>query len=232
MSATEDLFERWAPQYDAWFDSADGQPLFESEVSCIRRVLPTKCRPWLEVGVGTGRFAQALGVEVGIDPAARPLSLAAGRGVTVVQACGEALPFACSQFEVALVVVTLCFAPQPLPLLQESARVLTDDGRVVLGLVLADRPWGHHYARLGEAGHRFYSRARFYTMEEVRQLAAEAGLTIAAAACTLSQQPQRPPFVVEDPRDGLDPRASFVAVSLAKVGAQGSRKTRPAGCPA
>jgi SAM-dependent methyltransferase len=226
---TEGLFHALAAEYDAWFESAEGRPLFESEVRCIRQVLPEECRPWLEVGVGTGRFAQALGVDVGIDPAARALSMAAARGIRVVQARGEALPFAPSQFGVVLVVVTLCFAPMPLALMQESTRVLTDEGRVVLGLVLADSPWGRHYARLGETGHRFYSRARFYTMEEVRQLTAQAGLQTAEACCSLFQEPGAAPFVVEDPREGLDPRAGFVAVSFTKAGAEGSRKRRPTG---
>jgi SAM-dependent methyltransferase len=217
---TEGLFDALAAEYDAWFESAQGQPLFESEVRCIRRLLPDERRPWLEVGVGTGRFAQALDVDVGIDPAARVLSMAAARGVTVVQARGEALPFASSRFGVVLVVVTLCFAPLPLALLQESRRVLIDEGRVVLGLVLADSPWGRHYARLGESGHRFYSRARFYTMEEVRELAAQAGLRTAEACCSLFQSPGAAPLVVEDPREGLDPQAGFVAVSLAKAGSR------------
>jgi SAM-dependent methyltransferase len=217
MLPTESLFDTLARQYDAWFESAEGRALFESEVRCLRHVLPAKRRPWLEVGVGTGRFAQALDVDVGIDPAARALSMAAARGVTAVQARGEALPFASSRFEIVLVVVTLCFAPEPRPLLQESVRVLRDDGRVVLGLVLADSPWGRHYARLGATGHRFYSRARFYTMAEVHRLAAEAGLTAVEACCTLFQTPKGVPSVVEDPREGWDPRASFVAMSLAKV---------------
>jgi len=214
---TEGLFDTLAAEYDAWFESAEGRPLFESEVRCLHRVLPGERRPWLEVGVGTGRFAQALGVDLGIDPAARALTMASARGIRVVQARGEALPFASSRFGVVLVVVTLCFAPLPLALMRESRRVLADGGQVVLGLVVADSPWGRHYARLGAMGHRFYSRARFYTMAEVRRLAAEAGLTAAEACCTLLQRPGAAPFVVEDPHEGWDPRASFVALSLAKA---------------
>jgi hypothetical protein len=111
----------------------------------------------------------------------------------------------------------------PLALLHECRRVLTDNGRVVLGLVLAESPWGRHYARLATTGHRFYARARFYTLEEVRQLASEAGLRIAETCCTLFQSPEATSFTVEDPDEGLDPRAGFVAVALAKSGGPGPR---------
>jgi len=31
-------------------------------------MLPNLPGPWLEIGIGSGRFAQALGIETGIDP--------------------------------------------------------------------------------------------------------------------------------------------------------------------
>ena len=86
------VFGEHAERYDAWFESARGRTLFESEVRCLRRLSNGLPRPWLEVGVGTGRFAQALGVDVGVDPALRALRLAAQRGVQVVTALGEAIP--------------------------------------------------------------------------------------------------------------------------------------------
>jgi ubiquinone/menaquinone biosynthesis C-methylase UbiE len=223
---TEGLFDRLASQYDAWFDSAEGKPLFESEIRCIGPLLVAQPRPWLDVGTGTGRFAQALGVDVGIDPARGALAMTATRGVRVVQARGEALPFASSQFGAVLVVVTLCFAPMPQALLRECERVLADDGRILLGLVLGGSPWGRFYIQLAEAGHPFYSRARFYTVEEVRQLALRAGLTIVDAYSTLFQPPGAGSFMVEEPCRGMSPEAGFVAISLARSRPQASRRTR------
>ena len=219
MLPTEDLFERFASDYDGWFESLQGQPLFESELRCVQALLSDEPRPWLEIGVGTGRFARALGVEMGVDPATKALELAAAREVTVLPARGEALPFADGQFGVVLCIVTLCFAPEPLGLLKEAARVVRPDGQVVLGLVLADSPWGRHYVRLGENGHRFYSRARLYTLEEVRGLVADAGLTFGQTACTLFQPPEATSFTVEEPREGLDPAAGFVAIGLRRADA-------------
>lgn len=51
-----DVFEREAARYDAWFDSEDGRMLFSSELLGLRQLSEVLPRPWLEVGVGTGRL--------------------------------------------------------------------------------------------------------------------------------------------------------------------------------
>ena len=216
LQPTEDLFDRMTAEYDAWFDSPEGRGVFASEVRCISPLLVDRPRPWLDVGVGPGRFAQALGADVGIDPAGGAVRVAATRGVSVVQGRGEALPFPESQFEVVLVVVTLCFAPSPLALLRECSRVLTSKGRIILGLVLADCPWGRFYQDLAKAGHRFYSRARFYSMQDVRQLASGSGLAVSGGYSTLFQPPGTGPVDVEEPVEGISREAGFVAICLTK----------------
>jgi hypothetical protein len=70
MSAAVSAFDLEAERYDAWFDTPDGRILFENKLASIRLLWRDKFRPAPEVGAGTGRFAQALGVESGIDPAA------------------------------------------------------------------------------------------------------------------------------------------------------------------
>jgi len=76
---TAGLFERLAAGYDAWYDGPAGPAVFPSEVACLRPLLRGLPRPWAEVGVGSGRFAAALGVDAGLDPAAMPLALARSR---------------------------------------------------------------------------------------------------------------------------------------------------------
>ena len=70
MNKSNDInpFDENAEHYDVWFDTQRGRSVFESETLCLRPLASGVFRPWLEVGVGTGRFAQALGVEHGIDP--------------------------------------------------------------------------------------------------------------------------------------------------------------------
>ena len=205
------VFQRHAARYDAWFESDRGRALFASEVRCLRRLSNGLPRPWLEVGVGTGRFAQALAVDVGADPALRALSLAAQRGVQVVAALGEALPFPDHAFGTVLVIVTICFADDPEGLLREARRV-TSEGGVVLGIVPAASSWGRFYAAKGRRGHLFYSRARFFSLEDLDDLARRAGLRLEGTASTLLQEPEGQSLRVEAPQSGIAPGAGFVAL--------------------
>lgn len=186
-----------------------GRVVFSAEIGCLAPLLSGLPRPRLEVGVGSGRFAQALDVAYGLDPARTPLLLAAGRGVRVVQAVGERMPFREGSFGVVLVVVTLCFADDPEALLIEARRVLREGGGVVLGDVLAEGPWGRHYRRKGAEGHPFYSAARFLTRAEALDALRRAGLRLVRARSTLRQPPSVEP-VPEPAVEGEDPEAGFV----------------------
>lgn len=80
-------FDAIADSYDAWYDSLDGRTIFEAELACLR-LLVGHCRGrWLEVGVGSGRFASMLGVAAGIDPSARMRETASE--LTAAVLCGR-----------------------------------------------------------------------------------------------------------------------------------------------
>ncbi|SRR5579875_229846 len=206
--STAKLFDRLAGRYDAWYEGPAGAVVFPAEVACLRPLLAGLPRPWAEVGVGSGRFAQALGVDVGLDPAAVPLALARSRGVAVVRGVGERLPFRSGALGAVLIVVTVCFADDPAALLAEARRVIRDDGAVVLGEVFADSAWGRFYQRKGAAGHPFYSAARFLTRDRTLAAVNAAGLRVRAARSVLRQRPGDAP-VPEAARDGEDPAAGF-----------------------
>lgn len=147
--------------------------------------MPPGPGPRLEVGVGSGRFAAALGLEVGLDPARAPLRLAARRAVAVVQGAGEQLPFGDGTFAGVVFVVTLCFAD-------------------------LDSAWGRRYEAQGRAGHPFYGGARFLTLAEHRRMFTGAGFTITGAYSTLTQVPSDEPMW-EQAHEGAVPGAGFVA---------------------
>ena len=60
-----ETFDTHTLQYDAWFERH--RAAYESEVAALR-ALATGGDRWLEVGVGTGRFAVPLGVGYGVEP--------------------------------------------------------------------------------------------------------------------------------------------------------------------
>jgi SAM-dependent methyltransferase len=205
------VFEELAGRYDAWYAGARGRLLFDLELACLRPLLVPGRGPRLEVGVGSGRFAAAIGIEAGVDPAAAPLHFATGRGVAAVQGTGERLPFCDDSFSAVMLVVTLCFADDPAALLGEARRVLVPSGHLVAGIVPLDSAWGRRYEAQGRAGHPFYRNARFLTLAEHRDMLAEAGFTITGARSILTQAPGDEP-VEEEPLEGALPGAGFVAL--------------------
>lgn len=178
-----------AKKYDAWYDSARGRLIFDAELRCLRRLVTDAFRPWLEIGVGTGRFAQALGVEEGIDPSPEMLQFAAERGVETRLGVGEDLPYPDASFGGVLMVSALCFVQDASAVLHEAARVLRPDGRLVIGTIPAESLWGKAYAERGRAGHPMYSKARFLRAEETIALVKSAGFEKRAVYSTLMQGP-------------------------------------------
>jgi len=205
-----DPFDELAERYDAWFDE-EGKVIFQIELAALRSASEGLPKPWLEVGVGSGRFAQALGIDVGIDPAKRLLAMARRRGVHVVQGYGERLPFATGSFRTIFLIVTLCFVADPRPVLRECYRVLDKGGRLVTGFVPRESPWGKRYLEKGQLGHPFYSHAKFYNIEETQELLEGAGFRLERCISTLFQSPGRV-VELENPREGCDRRAGFVAL--------------------
>lgn len=68
MKSVTEAFTAYAADYDRWVDAPEGKALFETEVEAVRLLTEGMKKPFLEVGVGTGRFARAFGIEFGIDP--------------------------------------------------------------------------------------------------------------------------------------------------------------------
>ena len=128
-------FDIEANSYDEWFDSPTGRAIFSQELACLRELIGKAEGRWLEVGVGTGRFAQALGIREGIDPSLAALSYASNRGIRTQLGYAENLPYSQNSFDGILMVVTLCFLADPVKAFDQCRRVLKDEGRLIVGLV-------------------------------------------------------------------------------------------------
>ena len=209
------VFDSLASDYDAWFEK-EGRLIFASEVEALRQVLPLLPEPWIEVGVGSGRFAKALGTDIGLDPSSKLLEMARYRGVDVFLGSGEAMPFKDGVFGTIFFVVTLCFVDSPRRILGEAARLLRCGGKVVLGMVLRDSPWGQLYRREKQRGHRFYRHATFYSYAEVDMLLKQAGFSIEQITSTLFQSPGEVNHI-ELPQQGFSTDAGFTVILAAKT---------------
>ncbi len=213
----QQVFDEYAERYDAWYDSAMGRALLSTEVKCIRHLVESFPRPYLDVGVGTGRFAQALGIEYGLDPSVRALQGARRRSIKAVLAVGEEIPFKDACFGAALMAFTLCFVTNPGRVMQEIRRVLVPAGGLVLGLLPKGTPWADFYAQRGVEGHPLYRTAHFYTREEVEALLSQAGFRVGAYRSTLFQKPGLETYREERPVDGYIPGAGFVGIAAVRA---------------
>jgi SAM-dependent methyltransferase len=211
-------FDPIAESYDRWYDSAEGRIIFKAELSCLRMLCGSCPGRWLEVGVGTGRFASSLGVGEGIDPSPRMLEIAAKRGIVTYEGRAEALPFPDGTFSGVLLAVALCFIDKAEQALRECHRVLTPNGQLLLGDIPADSSWGRAYTKKGSEGRSIYSRAKFHTFWEMLSLAERAGFALRQAAGTLFWEPgatsEHEPLIMT----GIVREAGFLGLLFTKEG--------------
>jgi SAM-dependent methyltransferase len=151
-------FETDAERYDSWYERY--RPAYESELAAIRELLPAAGRG-VEVGVGTGRFAQPLGIGTGVEPSRAMARLARRRGVELLIGYAEKLPWEEASFDYVLMVTTLCFLDDPVAALAEIHRVLRPGGHLLIGFIDRTTPLGREYQRRKEEEGPFrYARLR------------------------------------------------------------------------
>jgi ubiquinone/menaquinone biosynthesis C-methylase UbiE len=154
-------FETHHRRYEAWFEKHEAAYL--SELLALRPFVPWQGKG-IEIGVGSGRFAAPLGVQVGADPSPAMLSHAAARGIKGVEGVAEHLPFADNNFDHALVVTTIYFVDSPVAMLAEARRVLKPGGRLVIGFIDRESALGQDYlAHQDESV--FYCEATVYSID-------------------------------------------------------------------
>ncbi len=207
------VFHERAEEYDSWYDNS---LLFAIEKTAIQSLNISFSQPALEVGIGPGRFAEALQIPLGIDPALAPLLLAKKRGINTCQAIAEEMPLATSSLGAIFLLFTLCFLESPARFLQECRRVLQPDAPLIIGFVPAGSAWGQNLRKKKDAGHPFYQAARFSTGAQVQQLLSENGFHICESVSTLYQSPEEL-AEVEEARPGLDEEAGFVVIAARRA---------------
>lgn len=204
-------FENHAEEYDLWYHR--NKEILASELRLVESLGLTGLG--LDVGVGSGIFANASRASVGVDPAANMLKIARRRGVDVIRAVGEHLPFRDGSFDFVITTVTLCFLERPLDVLEECKRVLRSEGCMAVCIVPRDSDWGRLYEKKRGEGHRFYKFAKLYECKEVESMLTKVGFRILEVRSTLSYPPGASPRV-EEPREGFRGEG-FVCIKALKA---------------
>jgi ubiquinone/menaquinone biosynthesis C-methylase UbiE len=168
----ESVFDSHVDSYEQWYNDHKGA--YESELEAIReqfQKLPENLHG-IEVGVGTGRFAQPLGIKEGVEPSVPMADKAIKRGIEVIEGVAEHLPYRDLQFDFVL-FVTICHLKSIKDALAETNRVLKPHGTVIIGFLDKDQKIAQEYL---EKRHRstFYGKANFYSVEQIQKYLKEA----------------------------------------------------------
>jgi len=215
LQELENPFDSLASDYDKWFEG-EGKLIFSIEAQCVREFAPLLPQPRMEIGVGTGRFAEVMGTGYGLDPSSQALGLAHNRDISCIQAMGEKSPFAGGSFGTITLITTLCFVLSSEEVLREAHRLLSDDGKLVVGLIPKDSQWGKLYESKKEESHPVYKNATFRSYQDVCTLLESTGFGIERVLSTLFQAPGKVE-VFEYPRESYSPEAGFVALLADKL---------------
>jgi len=164
-------FERYKAKYEEWFEK--NIFTYKSELQAVRYLLPKRGKG-VEIGVGTGRFAEPLGIRVGIEPSKAMKKVAQKRGIEVIDGVAEALPFEGCLFDFALMVTTICFVDDIVASFEEVFRVIKPGGFFINGFVDKDSSLGKYYQK-HRAKNVFYKVATFYSVDEVIPYLEKAG---------------------------------------------------------
>jgi len=211
-------FDRQAGEYDRWFDN-QGRLIFEIELKSLQSISADLPRPWVEIGIGSGRFAHALGIDSGVDPSAGMAALAVRRGIQAVTGRGEQTGYPSDSVGTVFLITTLCFLQNPKEVVKEAHRILRPGGRLVIAFIQKESPWGQLYQAQLSDSQSIYRFARFYSAREVVLLTMQAGFEGERMLSTLFQNPGQV-SQIEEPRPGLFLQAGLVVLVVHKNLAQ------------
>ncbi len=84
--ARKSAFNKYVDRYESWFEN--NHWIYIAELKAVGMLLPDHGRG-LEIGVGTGRFAAPLSIDIGLDPSVNMATVAKQRAA-VLQIGGKA----------------------------------------------------------------------------------------------------------------------------------------------
>ena len=134
---------------------------------------------------------------------------------TAYQGRGEERFFDEEAFGAVFLIVTLCFVDSPLDVLREINRILQRKGKLVLGLVLRESPWGQLCLKKKEQGDRFYKHATIHSYQEIVDDLRRTGFAVEKFVSTLFQKPDEVKEI-ETPREYYSSDAGFVIIIARK----------------
>jgi ubiquinone/menaquinone biosynthesis C-methylase UbiE len=166
-------FDSHVAQYEAWYEHYPF--VFQSEVEALRQMLPEGDRlTGIEVALGTGKFSEALGIKEGIEPSPNMRAIAVKRGIEVIDAEAEHLPYGDLRFDFVMMAFCISYFDNLHITFLEANRVLKNNGVLVIGFIDRESTIGKYYEQRKPES-TFYKAANFYTVDKVISELKQAG---------------------------------------------------------
>ncbi len=204
-------FEKNFELYEKWFE--ENKFVYLSELESIKKLLPQKGKG-IEIGVGSGRFAGPLGIELGLEPSPKMRELAIERDLITIDGSAENIPIGSSAFDYVLMVTTVCFLDNLTQSFFEVNRILKPNGKFIIGFVDRESKIGKFYEE-HKNENPFYRFAEFYTTKELKVILEKTGFSKFEYKQTIFN-PVDKIYGIEPVLDGYG-KGSFVVIKATKI---------------
>lgn len=201
-------FDIYTKEYEGWFK--ENKIVFQSELLALKQLIPSE-KEGIEIGIGSGIFAEKLGIKYGIDPSENMLVYARKRNLIVEKGYSENLHYPDNSFDYAVFITSICFIENPGKALKESFRVIKDKGELIIAFIDRESPLGKSLETAKEES-KFYKYARFYSVPEMISLIEMNNFEIAEIIQTLTNMNMHTP---ENPIKGYG-KGGFVVIKAIK----------------
>jgi ubiquinone/menaquinone biosynthesis C-methylase UbiE len=203
-------FDTLAEEYEAWF--IENRILFQSELLALKQVVPVD-KTGVEIGIGSGIFAEQLGIRYGIDPSETMLEYARKRGLEVQNGVAEKLPYENESFDFAVFITAVCFVENPELAVKEAHRILKKQGEIIIAILDKETRFGK-FLENNKKRSQFYRHARFFSVSEIMELLEKNKFRVTQTVQTLEDPATQR---IETPVEGYG-KGSFVVLKGVKQG--------------
>ena len=197
-------FDIFTDEYENWFK--ENELIFQSELLALKQVIPVG-KKGIEIGIGSGRFAEKLNIKFGIDPSEKMLNYAIQRKLTVEKGFAENLPYPDKSFDFAAFITSICFVDNPEKAIKEGHRIIKDKGDLIIAFIDKESLLGKSL-ELEKEDSKFYRHAKFYSVSELTSMIVNNHFEITEIFQTLKEINLKIP---ENPMKGHG-KGSFVVI--------------------
>jgi len=201
---TKNPFDIYTDEYENWF--IENELLFQSELLALKQVVPTN-KKGIEIGVGSGLFAEKLNIKFGIDPSEKMLEFAKQRKIIVEKGVAENLPYTDNSFDFAVFVTSICFVENPEKAIKETYRILNNNGEIIIAFIDKESSLGQILEK-NKNESKFYKDAKFFSVKEIVELIETNGFLINSIFQTLTKKNIK---AIEQPSKGYK-KGSFIVI--------------------